>query len=378
MLSGGTPSKANPQYWGGETPWLSAKDLKSFRLSSAQETVTEAGIANGTRLVPANTLLILVRGMTLHKDVPVGITTRPVTFNQDLKALAVRNETNPAYLAYWLVGHKAELMSLVDHAGHGTGRLTTECLSAVEVNIPPPGEQDRVVKILDTADEAVRTTEALIAAKVQHKQTLAEQLLTGKCRFPEFKGQPWREAKLGDICMVVMGQSPPSQGYNTLGKGLPLIQGNADLKNQRLAPKVWSAEVTRQSQAGDVIMTVRAPVGVVARGQHAACLGRGVCALRAKSINADFLFHSMAGVEPLWNKFGQGSTFTAVNRNDIRQFTICVPQSEEEQYKIADVLGLMDEEIVLLRRQLDALKKQKQWLMQKLLTGEIRVKECAT
>ena len=86
-VSGGTPSKRNPAYWGGDMPWVSAKDMKEFRLYDSQDHVTAEALGNGTRSVPPRSILLLVRGMTLHDDLPICMVMREMTFNQDVKAL---------------------------------------------------------------------------------------------------------------------------------------------------------------------------------------------------------------------------------------------------------------------------------------------------
>ena len=112
FLSGGTPSKDAPQYWGGPIPWVSAKDMKRFRLDDTEDHVTEDGVANGTRLVPAGTVLLLARGMTLLNDLPICVANRPMTFNQDVKALRPKPDVRDDFLPYLLLGNKERLLSL--------------------------------------------------------------------------------------------------------------------------------------------------------------------------------------------------------------------------------------------------------------------------
>ncbi len=168
--SGGTPSKQNPDYWGGEVPWISAKDLISFRLSDSQLKVTVLGAQSGTRRVPKGTALILVRGMTLHKDVPVGLTMRPMTFNQDIRALIPKNGVSPEFLAYSLVAGKERLRQFVDTSGHGTGRLASDFLRDFPILMPPNREQSRITQCLDAWDNAIAQTEKLIVAKRKLKK----------------------------------------------------------------------------------------------------------------------------------------------------------------------------------------------------------------
>ncbi len=155
FLSGGTPSKDRAAYWGGLIPWVSAKDMKRFRLEDSEDHLTEEGAANGTKLVPAGTVLLLVRGMTLLNDVPICVAGRPVTFNQDVKALRPRPGVRDDFLPYLLLGNKERLLSLVDLAGHGTGRLNTDELKSLDVLLPAESVQCAIAHILGTLDDKI-------------------------------------------------------------------------------------------------------------------------------------------------------------------------------------------------------------------------------
>jgi len=155
FLSGGTPSKDQAEYWGGSIPWVSAKDMKRLRLDDTEDHVTEKGVANGTRLVPAGTVLLLTRGMTLLNDLPICVVSRPMTFNQDVKALRSKSHIREDFLPYLLLGNKDRLLSLVDLAGHGTGRLNSEELKALDVLLPPVNEQGAIAHILGALDDRI-------------------------------------------------------------------------------------------------------------------------------------------------------------------------------------------------------------------------------
>lgn len=154
FLSGGTPTKSNPSYWTGSVPWLSAKDMKEFRVSDTQDHLSDEGAANGTRLVPAGTAFLLTRGMTLLNDVPISVAQREMTFNQDVKALRARPGVRSDYLAYVLLSLKPQLLEMVDLAGHGTGRLNTDELKAICLEIPTDSDEQRAIAhILGTLDD---------------------------------------------------------------------------------------------------------------------------------------------------------------------------------------------------------------------------------
>ena len=154
-LSGGTPFKGNEAFWSGTIPWVSAKDMKSFRLHDAEDHISPLAVGNGGKLVPAGTILLLVRGMTLHNDVPICMVTREMAFNQDIKALRPAKNVDGAFLAYWLLANKPDLLATVDHAGHGTGRLVTDTLKEKPVQLPPLAEQKAIAAVLGALDDKI-------------------------------------------------------------------------------------------------------------------------------------------------------------------------------------------------------------------------------
>jgi len=205
-----------------------------------------------------------------------------------------------------------------------------------------------------------------------------QQLLTGKKRLLDENGvrfsDEWCKHHLSDAAQIVMGSSPKSEAYNDLCNGLPLLQGNADIKNRLSCPRVYTSEITKECSPGDILLSVRAPVGTVARSSHHACIGRGISAIRALNrFSQDYLYQWLLWFEPKWGTFSQGSTFESINSDDIKLLKICIPDYSEQQ-KIASVLTTVDQGIETLQRKLDCLKQEKKALMQQLLTGKRRVK----
>ncbi|MBP7331896.1 MAG: restriction endonuclease subunit S, partial [Firmicutes bacterium] len=239
-----------------------------------------------------------------------------------------------------------------------------------KVRIPAIIEQQKIVSILATWDKAIELKERLISEKKQQKKWLMQNLLTGKKRLPGFTGE-WQEVQLGDVCNIIMGQSPDSKAYNEDKAGIPLIQGNADCHNRITKPRIWTTQITKMCNVGDIILTVRAPVGTVSIADQKACIGRGVSAICSKH-NQNYMFQYLLSIEDKWAKVSQGSTFDAISGDEIKKITIKYP-SINEQTAIAEVLSAADREIDLHEKQLEELKKQKKALMQLLLTGIVRV-----
>ncbi|WP_058569304.1 restriction endonuclease subunit S [Xylella fastidiosa] len=165
--SGGTPIKSNPEYWDGNIPWISASSMKSGRLSKSDRMLTSQGLERGSRLARKGEVLMLVRGSELHKRIPVGVATRDVAFNQDVKALCAKDGIVSSFLYYWLTGNEAMLLTKVEHTGIGAGKLDTDVLKNLPVYLPPIEEQHAIAKILGTLDDKIelnrRTNETLQA-----------------------------------------------------------------------------------------------------------------------------------------------------------------------------------------------------------------------
>lgn len=153
--------------------------------------------------------------------------------------------------------------------------------------------------------------------------------------------------KLEDIVDVTMGQSPKSEYYNTEGKGYPFLQGNRTFGFKYPTFDTYTTVMTKPAKAGDVIMSVRAPVGDLNITPVNMCLGRGVCSLRMKNGNQDFLFYMMKYYIPHLLKKESGTVFGSVNRNDINGLEVDIPEDAQVQKKIARYLEMIDDKIEL-------------------------------
>jgi type I restriction enzyme S subunit len=245
-----------------------------------------------------------------------------------------------------------------------------DMISRMQVALPPTeAEQRAIAETLSDVDVLLGSLDRLIAKKRDIKQAAMQQLLTGQTRLPGFSGE-WEVQRLGEVAEIVMGQSPSSSSYNSTGNGLPLIQGNADIIDRKAMRRVFTTQVTKRGKAGDVLLSVRAPVGEVSRTTFDVCLGRGVCAVRSPN---EFLYHALISLEPSWAKHSKGSTFDSVNSSDVRALEIRLPADLAEQAAIATVLSEMDAELTALEGRRDKTRALKQAMMQELLTGRTRL-----
>ena len=183
--SGGTPSKENLDYWDGDIPWASAKDLKQEVLADTIDHITEFAIESGAAsLVPVGSILIVVRGMILARIFPVTEALVPMAINQDLKAVIPSERICGKYLAVLLRGSSLESLSRLDEAGHGTKALRMENWSSMELPVPPVKEQISILGALEreTAqlDSLIEDAEHSIELLVERRSALISAAVTGK------------------------------------------------------------------------------------------------------------------------------------------------------------------------------------------------------
>lgn len=153
--------------------------------------------------------------------------------------------------------------------------------------------------------------------------------------------------KLEEIVDVTMGQSPKSEFYNTERKGNPFLQGNRTFGFKYPTFDTYTTVMTKSAKAGDVLMSVRAPVGELNITPIDMCLGRGVCSLRMKNGNQNFLYYMMKYYVPHLLKKESGTVFGSVNRNDISGLEVDIPEDKQIQRKIARYLEMIDDKIEL-------------------------------
>ncbi|GHC95358.1 hypothetical protein GCM10007079_46970 [Nocardiopsis terrae] len=183
-LSGGTPDRNNPTYWGGTIPWISAATLKNSRVHESDKNLTEAGLHAGSKLAPTGATLVLVRGMALHREARIGMATRPVSFNQDVKALIPKAGILPEYLLYAIQARSTQVLDLVSSAGSGTGVLNTQLLKRLPIWLPDEATQRKIVTAVDSTDRQIEALDRLLCKMQAIKQGMLQELLTGRTRLP--------------------------------------------------------------------------------------------------------------------------------------------------------------------------------------------------
>ena len=200
ILSGGTPRKSVTEYWSGNIPWASGKDLKVPTLHETIDHVSQDGLDAGSRLAPADTVFILVRGMGLAKDLPVSVISRPMAFNQDLKALVSRGEFSGTYIRSAIYCAKDRLLSRIVPSAHGTMTLNLDDIETFKIPCPSDAnEAKEIVEILDALDRKVDLHKRRRAVLEDLFKALLHKLMTGKIRVADLDLTALGEASLEGV-----------------------------------------------------------------------------------------------------------------------------------------------------------------------------------
>ncbi|MFW5856424.1 MAG: restriction endonuclease subunit S, partial [Planctomycetota bacterium] len=174
--------------------------------------------------------------------------------------------------------------------------------------------------------------------------------------------------RVADIATVLMGQSPPSAVCAENGDGLPFIQRNAEFGRRFPKPRLRCSVPTRVAELGDLLVSVRAPVGEVNQASTRMVIGRGLCAVRFRCQDTQYAWHALRWAVSQLNRAAQGSTFVAVSRQDVEGLGVPWPEHEANRSRIAAVLDTLDAAIAKTEAVIAKLKCVRAGLIHDLLT----------
>ncbi len=199
---------------------------------------------------------------------------------------------------------------------------------------------------------------------------MAEKITKPQIRFSGFDDE-WEQHKLGEECRITMGQSPNGTTYSEVPSDYILVQGNADLKNGWVFPRIWTTQKTKTAEVGDLIISVRAPAGSMGKTAYNVVLGRGVAAIKGN----EFIYQTLVKMDDYgyWKKLAAGSTFESINSDVISNALIVIPQNIKEQEKLGVFFKNLDYLIALYQSKYDKLINIKKSMLEKMFPkdGEV-------
>lgn len=287
----------------------------------------------------------------------------------------------PKFLNAYLISTKGQNLIESYQAGGNRQGLNYDQIRSFIVPLPSLNEQKEISKILATWDKSIETLTQLIAAKQQLKKGLMQQLLTGKKRLPGFKGE-WHTVALSKVAEIdrlsLNSQTPENYQFQYLSLS-DVEEGSAAINSEKIYFKDAPSRARRIVNRGDVLISTVRPnlQGFLLVKDEAKDLvaSTGFAVVTCIKIHNEFLYQYlfsrdfMKQIEALL----VGSNYPAINSSDVANLLIPYPMLDE-QIAIASILAAADNEIVVLKRQLEKFRLQKKGLMQQLLTGKKRVK----
>ena len=338
-----------PKYTKSGVPFMSVEDVTQ-KSSKEQKYISEQDFQNDFRNPPQKGDILMTRIGNIGTPCIVP-TNEALGYYVSLALIRPLEKLQSCFLNYAIQSNsfKRELYKRTIHVAFPQ-KINKEDIGKCKLDVPSIEEQSRIGDLLSLIDERITTQKKIIEDLKKLKDAIS---------FILFTSETCDKWELSNLATIVMGQSPSSQCYNTDNDGLPLIQGNLDITKGKLTPRLYSSEMTKKCHTGDVILTVRAPVGEVAIADFDACIGRGVCAIRPFNNNYSVLIYQfLQHYKPKWISLEQGSTFTSVSRNDIMSIKIGVPSIQA-----IEILNILDDKISIEDVILNNLNSQKNYLL---------------
>ena len=251
-------------------------------------------------------------------------------------------------------------------------RLYNDNILNTVICMPSVPEQKRIGLFFENLDHLITLHQREYEKLHNIKKSMLEKMFPKNgSNVPEirFKGftEAWEQRKLGDVVQITMGQSPDGSTYSDEPSDYILVQGNADLQNGWVCPRIWTTQITKKADAGDLIMSVRAPAGAMGKTAYNAVIGRGVAAIKGN----EFIYQLLVKMDAdgFWKILSCGSTFESLNSENIKNAEVKIPTTAE-QIKIGGYFQQLDNLITLHQRELEKLQNIKKSMLEKMFVSE--------
>ena len=403
LSGGGTPDTTNKEYWNGKILWAVPTDITKLQanlIGDTERKITKYGLENSSaNLLPSGAILITSRA-TIGKCV---ITTKPITTNQGFQSIICGNEYNNLFIFYLIKYNRNILLRL----SYGTTFLEISKKEMSKISIPVPNstpEQQKIAEMLSNIDELINSTQKIIDQTKSLKKGLMQKLLTKGIGHKQFKKvnfgrhfisyeipEEWELSRLGNHSTVhgrIGWKNLRSDEY--LESGFPMLSVWSLVETspygidftkgiKRLSQFRYDESPEIQLQNNDILIAKDGDIGrigFIKNLPEPATVNSHVVPVRVidELINPEFLywFFKSKPFQTYCKSFTSGTTIPLFTQKDLRNCIIPIPK-KEEQNKIVTILSNIDSRIISQIQYKEKLERLKKSLMQKLLTGEVRV-----
>ena len=240
---------------------------------------------------------------------------------------------------------------------------------AIEVELPDTSVQEKQVQLLECFDDKILNLRQINDNLQQQAKSLYEEMFLNNPDADMVSGT------LSDIATITMGQSPSGSSYNEESVGEVFYQGRAEFGFRFPTRRLFTTEPKRMAEPGDVLLSVRAPVGDLNVAYEKCCIGRGLGAIHSKTGDSSFMLYTMFALKPQLDVFnGEGTVFGSINRDGLSNLPVNIP-SAEEIAKFEATVRPMDNLIRTNYEEICRLQSIRDSLLPKLMSGEIDVSD---
>jgi len=300
--------------------------------------------------------------------------------SQSQMKLTVDPAKADARFVFYFFRHPRTVQSIKNRAiTSGVPHINLGILREFTVPLPPLDTQREIVATLSAYDELLENNRRRMglleeAARLLYREWFVRLRFPGHEHARVDKGIPegWEKNPLGVLAEVTMGQSPESKFYNETGDGMPFHQGVADFGDRFVTNRIYTTALNRIANAGDILCSVRAPVGRLNITLDKIVIGRGLAALRSRSSNQSFLLHQLRTHFFKEDLIGAGAIFASVTKTEFGSQMMLTPPSRLIQ-EFEDFSGPIDEQLRVLHLQNQKLRAARDLLLPRLMSGEVSV-----
>jgi len=297
-------------------------------------------------------------------------------------------ELDSQFLYYWIGSPqgKAELQKCT--IGSSQSAFTIVLLKSMEIELPPLSIQRRIAGILSAYDELIENSLRRIKilesiARALYREWFIHYRFPGNESVPFVQSplgeipQGWEVKRLKDTCRLTMGQSPKSEFYNEVGDGIAFHQGVTDFGDRFPSDRLFCTAAGRIAEAGDILFSVRAPVGRMNIANKKIILGRGLSAIRHNDNHQAFLWEQLRNRFTKDDMMGNGAIFASVTKDEMQGIELMCPARSLVELATQNFEPLHSE-IVTLSQQVQNLRRTRDLLLPRLLSGQINVEAIAS
>ena len=380
VVTGKTPSTKVPDFFNGDYMFVTPRDLNfgNYYCVETERTVSAKSKSQfNKQFVPKDTVMFTCIGSTIGK---CGISNAECMTNQQINSV-IPNEFHDAKFLYYLLHHNRESIRSIGLGGGSAAPIINKStFSSVKFLVPNSKEkQSDIASMLSVYDDLIGNYQRQIVLLENMAQQLYKEWFV-RFHFPGHEhvcivdGIPdgWKRSRLIDVAEITMGQSPKSEFYNDGDDGLPFHQGVTNFGFRFVNHNTYCTKPTRLSQSGDILFSVRAPVGRMNMTYDPIIIGRGLSSLRSRTGHQSFLFYQLKSFFFVEDIIGGGTIYTAVTKKQFEeQKLLCPPMVLIEQFD--DFASSVDQQIRVLTQSAGKLSRARDILLPRLMSGAISV-----